>query len=60
MTNPYDIALLLSGGLTGSQARANGTYDKLESCKRLFNSAGIVLIPGHGRLNMSAGFLHNT
>jgi len=60
MSKPFDIALFLSGVLTGSTPPSNDTYGKSELCSRLSNSDGSEIIPGPGSSNMCAGFSPST
>ena len=62
MSKPFDMALFLSGVLTGSKvrSRSNDTYGKPESCKRPFNNDGNAITPGPGSSSMCAGFSLST
>lgn|GEM_PF-4413692 len=63
MTKPFDMALFLSGAITGSKATqqlSNAIYGKPESCKRPFNNDGSEIIPGPGSSSMCGGFSLST
>lgn len=60
MTKPFDMALFLSGVLTGSKVTQQRHLRQVRIMQRPFNSDGSETIPGPGNSNMCAGFSLST